>query len=331
MQMSGSPAAERHPADAGWAAWRDISRPRPSRSMGLLALGALLGLIIAGYGLFTAKGTRSRGVPPEAIALVNNLPILRSDFITQVQTQFVIPFARSTTQQRKKVLEDMIAEELMVQRGLEIDLSSYDPDVRAAMVAGVELEVSADVLAEQPDEAQLRDYYARHRAKYVTEGVMRLHELVARATGSVSVDQAISTAQQAVAALRAGVPIDAVMRQYHLVDSGRLLDAGRVDTGDILEFAAKVKLGLEMYGAASRLQSGEISDAIRQSDGAHIIVMVQHRFPIQQEYEAAADKAWTDYKNDGLAGARAANIEYLRGRADILLSADARSLEAWSK
>jgi hypothetical protein len=317
MQTSDSHAAKRHPANAGWAAWLDISRPQPSRSMGLLASGALLGLIIAGYGLFTAKGTRSHGVPPESIALVNNLPILRSDFITQVQTQFVTPFARTTTQQRKKVLEDMIAEELMVQRGLEMDLSSYDPDVRAAFVAGVELEVTADVLAEQPGEPQLRDYYARHRAKYVTEGV--------------SMDQAISTAQQAVAALRAGKPIDAVMQQYHLVDSGRLMDAGRVDTGDILELAAKAKLDVEMYGVASRLQSGEISDAIRQSDGAHIIVMLQHRVPVQQEYAAAADQVWTDYKNDGLADVRAANIKYLRDRAGVLLSDDARSLEAWSK
>jgi hypothetical protein len=331
MQMSGSHAAERYPADAGWAAWLDISRPQPSRSMGLLALGALLGLIIAGYGLFTAKGTRSRGVPPEAIALVNNLPILRSDFVTQVQTQFVTPFARSTTQQRKKVLEDMIAEELMVQRGLEIDLSSYDPDVRAAMMAGVELEVTADVLADQPGEAQLRDYYGRRRAKYVTEGVMRLRELVSRATGSVRMDEAISAARQAVTALRAGKPIDAVMQQYHLVDSGRLMDAGRVDMGDILEFAAKAKLGVEIYGAASQLRSGEISDAIRQSDGAHIIVMLQHRFSVQQEYPAAADQVWTDYKNHELAGVRASNIKYLRGRANILLSDDARSLEARSK
>jgi parvulin-like peptidyl-prolyl isomerase len=160
---------------------------------------------------------------------------------------------------------------------------------------------------------------------------MRLRELVAPASGSVSGDQAISTAREAVAALRAGKPIDAVMQQYHLVDSGRLMDAGRVDTGDILEFAAKAKLGVEIYGAASQLQSGEISDAIRQSDGAHIIVMLQHRIPVQQEYAAAADQVWTDYKNDAVASVRAANIRYLRSRADIIMSDDARSLEAWPK
>jgi hypothetical protein len=307
---------------------RTIPPQSTRRSIGMLALGALLGLVIAGYGLFTAKGSRSQGVPPEAMVLVNGLPILRSDFMTQVQTQFATAFARSTSEQRRKVLADMIAEELLVQRGLEIDLSSYDPDVRAAMVAGVELEVTADVLAEQPSEPQLRDYYERHKAKYVSEGVMRLREIVSRATGSVSLAQATSTAQEAVNALRAGQPLEAVMQRYDLVDSGRLMDAGRVDTGDILEFAVKEKLGTEIYGVARGLRAGQISDTIRQRDGARVIVMVQRRMPVQQDYTAAADQVWTDYKNDALARVRTSNIRYLRSRAAITLSDDARSLEA---
>src|SRR6202011_586567 len=96
----------------------------------LLASGALIGLAIAGYGLFTAKGTRSRTVPPEAVALADQRQILRSDFMKQPQTQFVIPFAQTTREQRHRVLQDMITGDLTVQRGLEIDLPSYDPDVR---------------------------------------------------------------------------------------------------------------------------------------------------------------------------------------------------------
>src|ERR1700686_1168709 len=132
----------------------------------LLAGGALIGLAIAGYGLFTAKGTRSRGVPPEAVALVNQRQILRSDFMTQTQSQFVLPFAQTTREQRHMVLEDMINEELAVQRGLEIDLPSYDPDVRNALVAGVELEVTADVLARQPTPEEMHAYYDEHRDRY---------------------------------------------------------------------------------------------------------------------------------------------------------------------
>ncbi|MGU7776437.1 hypothetical protein ACV229_40610 [Burkholderia sp. MR1-5-21] len=115
----------------------------------LFACGALLGLGLAGYSLFTAKGTRTSAVPPEVMALVNGRPILRSDFVTQVQTQFSVAYAKSTPDQRSRVLDDMIAEELNVQRGVELDLPSFDPDVRAALVAGVE----QHVLAQRPSQA----------------------------------------------------------------------------------------------------------------------------------------------------------------------------------
>ena len=296
----------------------DPSKPQVRRSMLFFALGALIGLVIAGYGLFTAKGTQSHTVPPEDLALVNSRPILRSDFMTQVQTQFSVPFAQSSPPQRRRVLEDMLAEELQVQRGLEIDLPSFDPDVRTAMVAGVELEISADVLAQQPTEQQLRDYYAAHISKYMSQGQLRLRDLVAKSKAE---------AQQAVAALRASVPLDKVMQRYHLEDSRALLDAGQVDTGEVFEFAAKAKLGTEVYAAAATLQGGQVSDPIPQSDGVHLVVMLEHRMPVQEDYAAAADKVWNDFKNDAQAQVREAEVRYLRSRADILLSPDARALE----
>src|ERR1700722_9011017 len=296
----------------------DPSKPQVRRSMLFFALGALIGLVIAGYGLFTAKGTQSHTVPPEDLALVNSRPILRSDFMTQVQTQFSMPFAQSSPPQRRRVLEDMLAEELQVQRGLEIDLPSFDPDVRTAMVAGVELEISADVLAQQPTDQQLRDYYAAHISKYMSQGQLRLRDLVAKSK---------SDAQQAVAALRASLPLDKVMERYHLEDSRALLDAGQVDTGEVFEFAAKAKLGTEVYAAAATLQGGQVSDPIPQSDGVHVVVMIEHRMPVQEDYAAAADKVWNDFKNDAQAQVREAEVRYLRSRADILLSPDARVLE----
>ena len=53
------------------------------RSTLMMAGGAILGLVIAGYGLFTAKGTVVHRVPPEDAALVNQRPILMSDLIAQ--------------------------------------------------------------------------------------------------------------------------------------------------------------------------------------------------------------------------------------------------------
>jgi parvulin-like peptidyl-prolyl isomerase len=307
----------------------DLSKSHVRRSMVLLALGALLGLVIAGYGLFTAKGTRSRSVPPEDLALVNNRPILRSDFMTQVQTEFATPFAESLPEQRAKVLKDMVAEELQMQRGLEIDLPSFDPDVRNALVAGVQLEVTADVMAQQPTDQELRAYYEAHKDRYVGEGVLRIRDLVAKsgAAGAATAEQAMANARQAVTALRAGVAVEQAVQRYRLEDSGALMAAGRVDTGEIFEFAARAKLSREIYAAAATLQGGQVSEPIRQNDGAHVVVMIEHRMPVREDYAAAADQVWTDYKNEAQARVREANVRYLRSRADILLSPEARELE----
>jgi parvulin-like peptidyl-prolyl isomerase len=277
-------------------------------------------LAIAGYGLFTAKGTRSHAVPPEAVALVNQRQILRSDFMTQTQTQFVLPFAQTTPEQRHAVLDDMINEELMVQRGLEIDLPSYDPDVRNTLVAGVELEVTADVLSQQPTLEELRGYYERHKDKYSTEGVMQLRDLVIKTDASHPAAAAQARALAAVAALRRGQSLDAVIKKFEVVDSGRFMDAGHADTGDIFQFALRAKLGDSLYQATLPLRDGEVSDPVQESDGVHVIAMIKHRFPVPQAFEEASNHVWTDVKKEAQAKVRSANLTYLRNRADILLA-----------
>ncbi len=296
----------------------DISKPSVRRSMTLLAGGALIGLGLAGYGLFTAKGTRSHAVPPEAVALVNQRQILRSDFMTQTQTQFVLPFAQTSREQRRTVLEDMIDEELMVQRGLEIDLPSYDPDVRNALVAGVELEVTADVLAQQPTPEELRAYYEHHKDKYSTEGVMQLRDLLVKSDASPPGAAAHAAALAAAAALRRGQTLDAVIKKFDLVDSGRFMDAGHADTGDIFQFALRAKLDDALYQATLPLHDGEVSDPVEETDGVHLIAMIKHRFPVAQTFEEASSQVWTDVKKEAQVKVRSANLAYLRSRADII-------------
>jgi hypothetical protein len=50
------------------------SQVNVTRSMVLCAIGAVVGLAIAGVGLFSARGTATHTVPPEDIALVKQRP-----------------------------------------------------------------------------------------------------------------------------------------------------------------------------------------------------------------------------------------------------------------
>lgn len=306
----------------------DFSRVSIRRSMIMLAAGALIGLGIAGYGLFTAKGTRSRSVPPEAVALVNQRPILRSDFMAQAQVQYALPFSQLSLAQRTQTLEDMVAEELRMQRGLEIDLPSYDPDVRAALVAGVELEVAADVLAQQPTEEQLHAFYDANKGKYSSEGVMRLRDLVVTEGPNRSRKEALVSATTAVAALRGGTPLGSVMQRYNLHDSGRFMNGGKVDTEDIFEFAVQGRLDSTLLAALSPLNGGEVSEPVEDTDGVHVIYMLTRRRAVAQGYEAARNAVWTDYKAAAQARVNKGNLEYLRNRADILLAPEYVTSEA---
>jgi parvulin-like peptidyl-prolyl isomerase len=281
------------------------------RTLVLFACGALIGLFFAGYSLFTAKGTRTSTVPPEAMALINGRPILRSDFTTQVQTLFSVPFERTTAVQRRKVLDDMIAEELNVQRGMEIDLPSFDPEVRAAMVAGVELEATASVLAQQPTQEQMRQWYDKHKEKYATNATFRLRDLVTH----TAVDAA-----KAVAALRSGKPSEQVAKEFGLEDSGR------VDSETVFDFAAKAKLEAPVYAAANQLAAGSVSDPVVATDGIHIVVMIEHRASVPQAYEAVVDRVGADYKQEMKDQVLRSSVDYLRGRADVQLSDDAKAL-----
>jgi peptidyl-prolyl cis-trans isomerase C len=192
--------------------------------------------------------------------------------------------------------------------------------VRNALVAGVELEVTADVLSQQPTPEELRAYYERHKDKYSTEGVMQLRDLLVKTDASHPAAAANAQALAAVAALRRGQSPDAVIKKFELVDSGRFMVAGHADTGDIFQFALRAKLDDALYQATLALHDGEVSDPVPESDGVHVIVMIKHRFPVQQTLEEASNQVWMDVKKEAQAKVRSANLTYLRSRADIILS-----------
>ena len=192
-----------------------FSRVSNRRSFAFMTCGALVGLAMAGYSLFTARGTSTLSVPPEDVALVNLQPISRGDFLLQLQTLYGVDLAHATAAQRRRVVDDMIREELFVQRGKELDVASADPDVRNAMVNAVEQEIAADAVTSQPSEAQLRVYFASHRSRYASEGVMTLRDYLFPLGDS-------SVAAEAAQTLKSTAPQPALLAKWHASDSGKV-------------------------------------------------------------------------------------------------------------
>ena len=305
---------EQHdPIDDWLAARLSILKIGPRRSLILYAVGAVIGLGLAGFALFTAKGTSVKTFPPEDMALVNGRQILRSDFRTQLQIEAGVPYAQTTQAQRDKVLNEMIDEELLVQRGMEVDLPATDPDVRTALVAGVNLQVDADIIAQQPTQKELVDFYNAHLAKYSSDGVMRIRDLV-MPIGMGKPEDAMARAKTAADSLNKGAALAGIMTQYGFKDSGR------IDLDDNFDFAVKAKLGDLVYAAAQTLQPGQASVPIKQPDGIHVIVMVKRIASVKLDFAKAQDNVWQDLKRERRDQLERANLKYLKSRADIQLA-----------
>lgn len=287
-------------------AWRDFTHVHPRRAFALMGAGAILGLILAGISLFTAKGTSTLVVPADAVAMVNQQPISRIDFYAQLRTLGVEPGAASPDQ-RRGVLSDMIQEELFVQRGKELDVATVDPEVRASVVKAVEAQAAANAITSKPTDKDLRDYYESHRAKYASEGSLTLLDLVFPAT----------VGAQARAALASGTPVAAALARFGGADTGKV-------KGEEYYFAAKIHLGAPVFEIARGLKNGEVSAPIAAADGSHVLVMQHNETPRPYDYEAARAQVATDFQTDSIARYEKADANFLRKRANILLAKDMR-------
>jgi hypothetical protein len=294
----------------GLSNWRDFTQVSTRRSFVLMAVGAIGGLLLAGYALFTARGTSTLVVPAEDVALVNQQPISRIDYLVQINTLYGVDLAHSTSEQRQKVLNDMIREELFVQRGKELDVSSSDPDVRNALVNAVEMEISENAITTQPSEAALQKYFDSHKERYASEGIMTVRDLVFPATDPTAL-------ANLTAAIKTGVRAPALLSQFHGKDSGKTAE-------EEFYFAAKIHLGDESYNIAKNLPDGALSAPIKREDGIHVLFMEKNKKPVPIDFVEAQSQVLNDYRNEAIAHLKTGDESFLRKRANILVADDVR-------
>jgi parvulin-like peptidyl-prolyl isomerase len=291
---------------------------RPQRASLLPALGALIGLIVAGTTTFRGVDKVATVVPPGYVALVNQKGILMSDFVTQTAEETGTDFANTTQAERSKVLREMIDEELRVQRGLMLDLPETTTEVRGTMADAVNSQAAQPVLAQAPTDAELRAYYTAHRSNYATTGSMTVHDLLLRIGGYQNADQSTAQAQtdatEAVYQLRSGASIDYVKEHFGFVDSGR------IGGDEELDFAAKLHMGAKLFQVAASLSTGQISDPVVDFDGVHVLVMELRVPPRVADFSQVRDRVYADYKDARIKQADQKNIEFLRRDAHILLA-----------
>jgi parvulin-like peptidyl-prolyl isomerase len=251
-------------------------------------------------------------VPAEYIAVVNQRPLYVSDYLDALKTQFNLTIENASIEQRRKVLDDMIREELFVQRGLELDEPGTDPDVRNALVAAVQAQIAVDATSQIPNDAELTAFYREHMERYSSIGYLTAADLVAAADVADGAAEASLTA--AAAALRSGQSLALVISQFGLQESA-------ASSGEQVYFAAKLHMGDRLFAAAASLAAGQVAGPIKADDGRfHLLYVIANHPPQPRDFAMARSEIYGDYRQDLLNRIRDREFKYLKDKADIRIN-----------
>lgn len=277
----------------------------------LLAAGAAAGVALAASGLIAVKPGSS--MPHGAAAQVNGEFIRREDYERTLAGLAGDRRDGVGAEDRRRVLDRLIDEELLVQRGIELGLARHDRKVRADLSAAVIGSIVADTEDVQPTPAQLQAFYDENRGFFTRPGRLRLQQVFIGVATEADDSAARARATEASRRLRAGEAFGAVRAALGDPEISPLPDAP-LPAEKLIDY-----LGPTALKAALALAAGEVSDPVRSGSGYHVLQVVERQpdvtpplADIQQQVAAefrrrAGDQALRTYLND------------LRARANVVV------------
>jgi len=133
-----------------------------------------------------------------------------------------------------------------------------------------------------------------------------------------SAEQAAAKEKEAADAFRKGRDSDDIAATFGLKDSGKL------ERGDLFDFAVKIKLSPALYAAAEGLSTRQAAGPIVEAGNVHLILMEKHDAGLVRSFAQARDAVMQDYKKEEQTRVENANLKYLKGKADIKLAPEYR-------
>ena len=130
-----------------------------------LVIGGLIGLVLAGYGIFE-KTSDFNFQNQDAIALVNDVPIKNESYLRALDRYSSDSKNKMDDEDRAWVLQRLIEEELLVQRGFSLGMITSDNDVRGAIVRTLISSINTEAEAIVPEKEELINFYNNNKERF---------------------------------------------------------------------------------------------------------------------------------------------------------------------
>jgi parvulin-like peptidyl-prolyl isomerase len=275
-----------------------------------LALGAAAGLTCAAVALL-ASGPGDGSLPPDAAASVNGTVIRLEELdraVAGVAADRRDPIGPA---ERAHVLDRLLDEELLVQRGLELGLAEHDRRVRGDIVSAViELAVS-QANEEEPSDAEVSAFYEENRGYFSRTDRLMVRQLLVRAEPVRSEQEARARAEEAARRLRAGEGFAAV---DEALGDPQVAPVPR----DLLpETKLREYLGPTAARAAASLEVGGTSDPQRTASGYAVLQLIERAPGFAPPLAEVEPEVRAELRRRAGDRALRAYLDELRERADV--------------
>ncbi|MFQ5478594.1 MAG: peptidyl-prolyl cis-trans isomerase [Candidatus Binatia bacterium] len=285
-----------------------MSQINKSRSgVALLVVGALAGVAMAAVDL--ASYGSGASLPEGVVARVNHVDIGLGEYQKLLDSLVSNRRGPLTDSDRGYVLERMLEEELLVQRGVELGYLRFNSTVRGALVEAVAGSVLAESATDVTDEGDLRRFFEENSWFFAVPTRLRVRTMYFAAADDPG--GAKTRAGRAREALISGTDFEVVKKQLADPNIAEVPEA-LLSPKTLREYA-----GPTLLERALRLAEGEVSQAVETAGGVYLVQVVAREDPIEPDFEQLRDEVEQELRRRKEDQVFRDYLEWLKQRADI--------------
>lgn len=286
------------------------------RARGLLAAGAIAGLLFGVAGILEEGPRTSALTPPGTAATVNGVPIETEEFERAVGLLASDSKNPVGPAEREHVLNRLIEEELLVQRARDLGVDQHDRRVRALLVRQMIDSIVADAQPDEPSQADVEQFYQENHRYFARTGRLAIEPLRFAKRKTETEEQSRARAEEAARRLRAGEERQQV--------STELADPWIIPYPRGLLPATKVReyLGPTPTRKALTLREGEVSDPVRGGAAWYVLDLVAKEEPAIPPLERVEKEVRTEMQRRAGDRALRTYLDDLRDGGDVVVIAD---------
>lgn len=285
-----------------------------ARAFWMLLLGAVAGLGAAAASLLAPSAGAGR-LPAGAVARVNET-LIRADEVARVLAALESDRRSPLTgEDRQRVVDRLIEEELLVQHALALGLARSDRRVRADLVSAVLGSLAAAGDGYEPDEREIREFYAENQDFFAGPGRLWVRQVFVAVDGGGE-EEARARASRAAERLRAGDEIARVRGDLGSAEVAPLPDAP-LPPAKLREY-----LGPTALLAAMDLAPGATSEPVRSAQGYHVLTLVERDPGGAPPLEEIQPQVRAELRRRADDRMLREHLEQLRAEADVVVGSE---------